>query len=481
MENKLRISNRRSEALDALRGFSILAMVLSGSIAFAGVLPGWMYHAQLPPPLHKFDGTVPGITWVDLVFPFFIFSMGAAIPLSLQKYTQRDTRFWMIFLVAFRRFVLLVFFALFTQHLKAWAIAKNPGSAEQWLSILAFVLLFFQYYQYSGEKWKTHFLVLKGLSYVAAFYLLWQLPFSKGTGFQKENRDIIILVLANMALFGPVIWWLTRKQPLWRLGILPLVMGVFFAATQPGQSWTKELFNFNKVGDFKFDWLYQFYFLKYLFILIPGMFAGEWLMRDTAAPAVRKLQARDDGYLEKCLALVIFYLVVLNLFGLYTRYLLFNFAGSLVLCITAQWILRKHQTAANWYRLSVMAGFYLLMLGLFWEAFEGGIKKDKSTYSYYFVTTGLAFYSLVFFDLVGKMKILSRVTNWLALNGKNPLVAYVAGSLLVLPVLTLTGLKPLFDQLKHNAFEGLLKGILFTAVVSLVTVFFVKRRWFWKS
>jgi predicted acyltransferase len=65
---------QRLESLDALRGFAILTMVLSGSIAFGGVLPGWMYHAQVPPPKHVFDPTHPGITWVDLVFPFFLFS-----------------------------------------------------------------------------------------------------------------------------------------------------------------------------------------------------------------------------------------------------------------------------------------------------------------------------------------------------------------------------------------------------------------------
>lgn len=45
-------SKVRFEALDALRGLAILMMVLSGTIPFDGALPGWMYHAQLPPPDH---------------------------------------------------------------------------------------------------------------------------------------------------------------------------------------------------------------------------------------------------------------------------------------------------------------------------------------------------------------------------------------------------------------------------------------------
>ena len=75
----------RFDALDALRGIAILAMLLSSEMPFgANSLPAWMYHAQVPPPEHQFIPN-PGITWVDLVFPFFLFSMGAAFPLAMRK------------------------------------------------------------------------------------------------------------------------------------------------------------------------------------------------------------------------------------------------------------------------------------------------------------------------------------------------------------------------------------------------------------
>ncbi|HLO52557.1 MAG TPA: DUF5009 domain-containing protein, partial [Kamptonema sp.] len=40
--------SKRADALDALRGIAVLAMVLSGTIA-RKTLPAWMYHAQEPP------------------------------------------------------------------------------------------------------------------------------------------------------------------------------------------------------------------------------------------------------------------------------------------------------------------------------------------------------------------------------------------------------------------------------------------------
>lgn len=63
--------NQRALALDALRGYAIITMVLSATI-ISSILPGWMSHAQTPPPEHIFNPEIPGITWVDLVFPFFL-------------------------------------------------------------------------------------------------------------------------------------------------------------------------------------------------------------------------------------------------------------------------------------------------------------------------------------------------------------------------------------------------------------------------
>jgi predicted acyltransferase len=78
----------RALSLDALRGLAILMMVLSGVVPYR-VLPDWMYHAQLPPPTHAFDPTLAGLTWVDLVFPMFLFAMGAAIPMALSRRLEK--------------------------------------------------------------------------------------------------------------------------------------------------------------------------------------------------------------------------------------------------------------------------------------------------------------------------------------------------------------------------------------------------------
>ena len=51
--------NKRAYALDALRGYAIITMVLSATVAWNS-LPGWMYHAQTPPPDRAFDARFIG-------------------------------------------------------------------------------------------------------------------------------------------------------------------------------------------------------------------------------------------------------------------------------------------------------------------------------------------------------------------------------------------------------------------------------------
>ena len=69
--------NQRALALDALRGYAIITMVLSATI-ISSILPGWMSHAQTPPPEHIFNPEIPGIT-CRFSFSIFPFCYGSCI------------------------------------------------------------------------------------------------------------------------------------------------------------------------------------------------------------------------------------------------------------------------------------------------------------------------------------------------------------------------------------------------------------------
>jgi predicted acyltransferase len=226
--------------------------------------------------------------------------------------------------------------------------------------------------------------------------------------------------------------------------------------------------------------LYKLYFLKYLFIIIPGTMAGEYFLCFAKKDATQ-VEENSNSVL-KIIAVLSFGLVASNTILLFERYLCLNLIISSAIIIAIYFFMKKlikenHQLLFHFFN----AAAYLLLLGLFFEAYEGGIKKDSFTYSYYFVTSGLAFFMLIGFNGLSLGKVGSSIINYLSLNGRNPMVAYIAGNLLVQPILHITKANLLFDIMNVNPILGFLKGVLFTGIVSLVTILFTKKGWFWKS
>jgi predicted acyltransferase len=64
----------RSDALDMFRGFAILTMVLANYLAGVTVVPAWLKHAP-----------DVGLTFIDLIAPFFIFAIGVTFGPSFRK------------------------------------------------------------------------------------------------------------------------------------------------------------------------------------------------------------------------------------------------------------------------------------------------------------------------------------------------------------------------------------------------------------
>ncbi|MDB5108941.1 MAG: hypothetical protein JWR67_55 [Mucilaginibacter sp.] len=458
----------RNHSLDALRGLAILLMVLSSSISF-GILPAWMYHAQVPPPHHIFNPDLPGISWVDLVFPFFLFSMGAAFPLAMQKKAENQY-ILKVLASTVQRYFLLVSFAIFTVHARSGMMNSTPGLKEYLLSVCCFFVLFLIYSQGGSTSSKRLGWLWKISGLILALLFLSFYPFAKGFSFY--TNDIIIIVLANMALFGSLVWFFTRKNPLLRIGILPFIMAIFLASKDLG-SWNSYIFNWSPA-----TWMYTFYFLKYLFIVLPATLAGEWLL--AAKPEVKVQPQKSHGLF---IAILCWALLLCNLVGLYNRWLVLNLMATLLLSGLILLLLKqvKEGVDKSLFTKFIHAGIYLLMLGLFFEAYEGGIKKDISTYSYYFVTAGLGFLILLSFIIFEKLGYFSSVLTYLSNTGKNPMIAYTAGNLLLIPLLKLSGAHVWLDNIGITAAGGFMRGIIFTGIVSLITVFCTKKNLFWKT
>lgn len=289
----------RAHALDALRGYAIITMVLSAMEAFS-VLPRWMYHAQVPPPDHVFDPTIYGITWVDIIFPFFLFSMGAAIPLSLGRQHAKGESIMKLTWKTVQRWGKLTFFAIFIIH----AFPFMLGYEQEWMCyampIFFFILLclMFMPNPFGLSPYKARAITWSAYLVAVGFMLLQ--PYAGGAPFRLTDSDCIMLILANVSLTGSIIYLLTIGHPLRRLALLPFLVALFMAA-HTANSWPALLIHTSWL-----PWLYLPAYQEYLLIIIPGTVAGEWIAQwlekmkanDTSKGLVDNYQKKNEAVLE---------------------------------------------------------------------------------------------------------------------------------------------------------------------------------------
>ena len=469
----------RSHSLDALRALAIIAMVLSSAIA-SSVLPAWMYHAQVGPRSGgAFDPTIYVTTWVVLVFPFFLFAMGAAFPFSIGSKIDRGESKLVIFRDILLRGIRLTFFAIFVQHIYPWSFASLDGPSAWLLTLCGFAVMMLMYLRLpaaaSGDsRIRCVNKVMEISGYVLAVVMLVLLSKYSIRKFDPCYSNIILLVLANMAFWGSVIYMLTCRRPLARFLVLPFVMAIFLGSETEG-SWNQAVMNFTPV-----PWAYNFLYLKYLFIVIPGTLAGDYMRRWMAEE--KCFACGLPAWRVLLMSLAALAIVVVNLVCLYSRWLVANlFITALLLAVLMLLIGKDDSALQRYWRSLFNAGAVLLMLGLFFEAYQGGVRKDDSTYSYYFITSGLAFLTLLPLSVICDVRRKEWFSKPLELVGGNPMLAYVATSVLVMPVFNLLKITPLLDAMVVGPWTGALRGIIVTACSVSIAALFSRFKLYWKS
>jgi predicted acyltransferase len=471
----------RALALDALRGLAILAMLLSGQMPFDGnALPAWMYHAQVPPPDFKFNPQNFGITWVDLVFPFFLFSMGAAFPLALAKRMENKTPPWKLAWFVLERGLLLGFFALFVQLIRPYTLNNHPTTAT-WLMALLGFFIFFPILMRLPEAWsnKIKFSV-RAIGWLAAILFCALVTYPDGSGFKLTRSDIIIVVLTNMAVFGSAIWMLTRESWLPRVGVIGLVLALRMSNMPVAlDGWVHDLWTTSPT-----PWIYSLYYLQYLCIVIPGTIAGDMILQWTRRQPILPGTVVKNWPLWRYASalLVMIGMVLVALIGLKARWLTETALAIFSLCLIGWMLLREplNETEALFKKLFNWA-IYWLVLGLILETYEGGIRKDRATVSYYFVTSGLATCTLIAFTILIDVWNQKRPLRLLIDNGQNPMIAYAGINNFITPILALTGGATLLTHFATTPWRGFCKGAIITWLMALVVSFLTRKKIFWRT
>ncbi|MEG0518037.1 MAG: DUF5009 domain-containing protein [Bacteroidales bacterium] len=470
---------QRYLSLDFLRGLTIFGMVFCAIIP-AGVLPGWMYHVQNPPPTHQLNMTVAGIGWVDLVFPIFIFCMGVAIPLAgrgkLEVFGSgaATTGFTKRFVVdTLERFVMLWLFSYLYVFLNFSANTVNgmavAGVWPQLGTILGFALLFPIYMVIKNKTTSIKWIRIGGV--LAACGLMAVGHFCWGEVIHVQRRGIIIFLLAFLYLFGAFIWYFTMNKIKARCIVFGVIL-LFTLVTQYA-GWPVKAY-----ANPSLRWWFNVEYIYFLLLLLPATYVGDVLYK--------KISGGCDIYRslsDKAMHWVFPLMVVLAVwlcYAFYMRLYWWNLGVSGVILIALWYGINRKLPQ---YREMFIMAAGLLLCGLFFEPLMGGIKKVPCTIQYCFATCGISILLLMVSDYVCKYIPKSLLVNTFTGAGCNPLMSYIAFDSLIVPFMKLTGFITLYQAAYPDGMPvlGILRGAVAVLFTMWVVSVFTKKKIFWKA
>ena len=440
-----------------------------------GVLPAWMYHIQNPPPTHELDMTIAGLSWVDMVFPIFIFCMGASIPMAGRAKIAGGITAKGYVTEVLERFVMLWMFSYLYVFLNYSTNPAPSGTAyntylTSTLTIAGFLALFPLYMVFKGRSKRfVCSMRILGIALCLSIIAIGHYCFNETINVQR--RGIIIFLLAFLYLFGALIWYFTRDSYRNRA----LVFGIVLAITMASMYENMPTITYANPN---IRWWFNVEYIYFLLLLIPATFIGDTLQK--------RFSAGEDIYKElvnKKMHLffpTILALVIWVIFSVYMRWywLALTVSGGFLILL---WLFVKRYF--NQYKTLFATAAYLLIIGLILDPIDGGLKKVPCTIQYCFATCALSILLLMFCDYVCKFIPGSLLVKVFTGAGKNPLMSYIAFDSFMMPLMKLTGFIYLYKMAYPAGMHGL--GILRAAVIVFFTMWCVsllsKRQIFWKA
>ncbi|WP_420583038.1 DUF5009 domain-containing protein [Reichenbachiella sp.] len=218
MTTKENLYNGRIVSIDAFRGITILVMIFVNELAGVSNVPQWMKHMP---------ADADAMTFVDLVFPAFLFIVGMSVPFAFNARLSKGDQPIVIWKHTLKRSLALIVMGLFMVNAEygyneaqmlispaLWAFFAytlpipvwNKYSKEfptlwksilQYGGILGFVVLYFLYIQDNGQVGMTQkwwgILGLIGWAYLFTVVFYW---FTNGN-LKAMIAFFIVSILAN--------------------------------------------------------------------------------------------------------------------------------------------------------------------------------------------------------------------------------------------------------------------------------------------
>jgi predicted acyltransferase len=204
-------NHERIVSVDVLRGVVMLLMLFVNDVASVKAAPAWMKHIQPP--------SADGMTFVDVVFPAFLFIVGMSIPLAMGNRIARGEPTWRITLHALLRVATLLVLGLFMVNMEQ---REHAGWRSGLFSALVYVAAIL-----ACVKWPRWSVGLRVAGAIGLGLLAWAYHPAKG-GWEHSWWGILGLI-GWAYLVGFVVYLVARDRPAALVAAIALLYALFIA------------------------------------------------------------------------------------------------------------------------------------------------------------------------------------------------------------------------------------------------------------
>ena len=188
------------------------------------------------------------------MFPFFLFTMGAAFPLAMRKRLENGTSKWAVAGSLVKRWIILTAFAILLGNAYSIGASPRPDVVKGLFNIVLWGALFITLVRVKDEK-KGLIINLSGLAILIGMAVL--AKYYMGLTLTCWSSDVIIMILANVALAGGLLWMFTKDSLRLRWLVLLFIIALKALSSYAPQTleWVPAM---HRIGWF-FSWGYMQY------------------------------------------------------------------------------------------------------------------------------------------------------------------------------------------------------------------------------
>lgn len=212
----------RLHSLDVFRGLVILAMLFVNDIAGVKGLPTWMGHM----PTHT-----DAMTFVDLVFPSFLFMVGMALPFALGRKLDQGAKAGQVWRHVLQRSASLLVMGVFMVNADGFEGGHLGSEAWQLLLYCGVFLVWCGYGSWAqAHPTRVRFLRILGVLMMAAAVLCFHSSLGNGLAAFRPQWWGILGLIGWAYLLGCLCYIPLRRHPEALLGCLVLCLLIQLAA-----------------------------------------------------------------------------------------------------------------------------------------------------------------------------------------------------------------------------------------------------------